>query len=121
MRKCASHAAFIAVGLIMAGCSFPSSTDGGRASGAQAVAPEKPSPAAAVKDRLVREGTVETSRVQVREEAGKIYLSGTVDSASEKMRAGQVAKGTPGVADVINDLQIAPSEGTAPLGTPGAR
>jgi hypothetical protein len=73
--------------------------------------------ASAVRERLIQEGTVEPNRVQIQDDRGTVYLNGTVDSASQKMRAEQVATGTPGVSQVINQLQIAPAAGTAPLGT----
>jgi osmotically-inducible protein OsmY len=55
----------------------------------------------------------------VHEERGKMFLAGTVDSESERERAGQVAKGTPGVGEVVNQLVIETAPGTAPIGTPG--
>ena len=64
--------------------------------------------ASAVQERLVQEGTIEPSRVTVQDDRGTIYLNGTVDSASQKNRAEQVAMGTPGVASVINQLSVQP-------------
>ncbi|HZS10707.1 MAG TPA: BON domain-containing protein, partial [Nitrospirales bacterium] len=67
--------------------------------------------AMAVRERLVQEGTVESSRVRVQDDRGTIWLNGTVDSASQKQRAEQVAMGTPGVGQVINQLQIGSAAG----------
>jgi hypothetical protein len=89
-------------------------------SGAEANTPT----ASAVRERLVQEGTIEPTRVAVQDDRGTIYLNGTVDSASQKIRAEQVAMGTPGVASVINQLSVQPGmtmSSTAPMtGDPGA-
>src|SRR5215217_444837 len=62
--------------------------------GAATAGSENSPTATAVRERLVQEGTVESSRVRVQDDRGTIYLSGTVDSPSQKQRAEQVATGT---------------------------
>lgn len=88
-------------------------TMAGTSAGASRLNPpgsESSQTAMAVRERLIQEGTVDSNRVRVYDDRGTIYLNGAVDSSSQKMRAEQVATGTPGVSTVINQLEIGPGQ-----------
>src|ERR1041384_2668641 len=59
---------------------------------------------AKVKTALVRDSNVKASQVNVTTFRGVVQLSGFVDSAFAKERAGTLARQVPGVVDVHNDL-----------------
>ena len=61
---------------------------------------------AKVKTALVRDSNVKASQVNVTTFRGVVQLSGFVDSAFAKERAGTLARQVPGVVDVHNDLVL---------------
>ena len=61
---------------------------------------------AEVKARLVAEKDANLTRLGVMSTNGAVYLSGTVESADQKVLAGDLAKGVRGVRRVVNTLQV---------------
>lgn len=62
-----------------------------------------------VKSALARDRLVSSQLVDVSTRGGVVTLNGTVRSLLARGRAGLIAQQVPGVASVINDLQINPS------------
>jgi len=58
-----------------------------------------------VKTRLAAEKGTTLTRVQVDTDRGVVQLSGVVETAAEKARAEQIARGVGGVKSVKNNLQ----------------
>ena len=58
-----------------------------------------------VKTKLAAEKGATLTRIQVDTDLGVVQLSGVVDSAAEKARAEQIARGVSGVKSVKNNLQ----------------
>ena len=80
---------------------------------------------ARVKTALVTDDIVPAMDVQVETFRGNVQLSGFVDTAEQKSRAEQVARGVGGVQDVVNNITLKPAQGqqaapaqTAPRTTP---
>lgn len=61
-----------------------------------------------VKTELFRDPAVSGFAVDVETFKGKVQLSGFVDSAEQKSRAGDIAKKTAGVKAVANNLIVKP-------------
>jgi osmotically-inducible protein OsmY len=61
---------------------------------------------AAVKTQLARDKVSTLTRIDVDTNDGVVALNGTVESAEQRARAEQVARGVSGVRSVINNLQI---------------
>jgi osmotically-inducible protein OsmY len=57
-----------------------------------------------VKGELVAEPTTKAYQISVETLNGTVQLSGFVQSAEEKSKAGEIAKAVPGVKSVKNDL-----------------
>jgi len=57
-----------------------------------------------VKTALLADDQVKGMKIDVDSNSGTVTLSGSVDTASEKMRAEQVAEGVEGVKSVKNNL-----------------
>jgi len=60
--------------------------------------------AARIKTKLYRDPDVKGTEVEVQSLNGVVQLSGFVDSAQAKERAGEIANSTPGVVKVYNNL-----------------
>jgi osmotically-inducible protein OsmY len=60
-----------------------------------------------VRLRLDRNGFVDRHQVAVTVIDGTVYLTGTVDSPQEKLRAEYAAAPADGVMDIVNQLQVA--------------
>lgn len=60
----------------------------------------------AIKKALLRNAEIEAANVNVAAEGGKVTLSGTVRTWSEKDEAGMSAWNAPGVNSVQNDIQV---------------
>lgn len=58
-----------------------------------------------VKTRLAADKGTSLTRIQVDTDRGVVQLSGVVDSAAERARAEQIARGVGGVKSVRNNLQ----------------
>ncbi len=58
-----------------------------------------------VKTRLAQEKGASLTRIQVDTDRGVVQLSGVVETAAEKARAEQIARGVGGVKSVRNNLQ----------------
>jgi hyperosmotically inducible periplasmic protein len=58
-----------------------------------------------VKTKLAAEKGATLTRIQVDTDRGVVQLSGVVDSAAERTRAEQIARGVSGVKSVKNNLQ----------------
>jgi hyperosmotically inducible periplasmic protein len=61
---------------------------------------------ASVKAKLVADRATSLTRVDVDTSGGTVYLNGAVDSAEQKLQAGQIARQAPGVKGVVNNLQV---------------
>lgn len=61
---------------------------------------------ARVKAAMYKDPAVKGTQVSVTTMKGVVQLSGFVDSAAAKDRAGQIARSVPGVVDVHNDLLL---------------
>ncbi len=59
-----------------------------------------------VKAELVRDDTTKAREIKVETFKGVVQLSGFVDTAEEKARAGQIASGVAGVKDVKNNIAV---------------
>jgi osmotically-inducible protein OsmY len=63
---------------------------------------------ASVEERFAAEKAPELARVKPGVSDGIIYLTGSVDSEEQKVRAGKVALRAPGVRGVVNRLDVLP-------------
>lgn len=61
-----------------------------------------------VKTRFAEDPTVSAMAIQVETLKGTVQLSGFAKSSAEKTKAGELAKATPGVRDVRNDIIVRP-------------
>ena len=61
---------------------------------------------AAVKARLAEDKISSLTRIDVDTNGGVVALNGTVESAEQRARAEQIARGVGGVKRVINNLQV---------------
>ncbi len=61
---------------------------------------------AAVKGRLAQDKLSTLTRIDVDTNGGVVSLNGTVESAEQRARAEQLARGASGVKRVINNLQV---------------
>jgi osmotically-inducible protein OsmY len=61
---------------------------------------------AAVKTRLAQDKISTLTRIDVDTNDGVVALNGTVESAEQRARAEQIARGVGGVKRVINNLQV---------------
>ena len=59
-----------------------------------------------VKAAIMEEPTLKTLQISVKTYKDTVQLSGFVDSAQSKRRAGEVSAGVQGVTDVQNDLIV---------------
>jgi len=59
-----------------------------------------------VKTKLAAEKGITLTRVQVDTNRGVVQLTGVVDSAADRSKAEQVARGVGGVKSVVNNLQV---------------
>jgi hyperosmotically inducible periplasmic protein len=59
-----------------------------------------------VKTKLAAEKGITLTRVQVDTNRGVVQLTGVVDSASDRSKAEQIARGVGGVKSVVNNLQV---------------
>jgi osmotically-inducible protein OsmY len=72
---------------------------------------------AAVKAKLVGEKAANLTRVGVNTVNGEVHLDGVVDSAAQKIRAEEIARGVNGVTRVVNGLQITGTPAASPGST----
>jgi osmotically-inducible protein OsmY len=61
---------------------------------------------AAVKTQLARDKASSLTRIDIDTNGGVVALNGTVESAEQRARAEQIARGVGGVKSVINNLQV---------------
>jgi hyperosmotically inducible periplasmic protein len=59
-----------------------------------------------VKTAMVRDDEVSASKINVETSQGTVRLSGTAGSAREADKAEQIARNTPGVKAVKNDIRV---------------
>jgi hyperosmotically inducible periplasmic protein len=74
-----------------------------------------------VKTKLAADDTVKAYEVNVTTQNGVVTLSGDVESAGAKERAIQIARGTDGVRDVIDQIRIGEAAATTGDRDPGDR
>lgn len=63
-----------------------------------------------VKSRFVEDDKVSAMRLSVETMQGTVQLSGFASSATERQRAGEIARGVPGVRGVRNDVVVRPGK-----------
>jgi len=61
---------------------------------------------AAVKTQLARDKVSTLTRIDVDTNGGVVSLNGTVESAAQRARAEEIARGVGGVKRVVNNLQV---------------
>ncbi len=61
---------------------------------------------ASVKAKLVADKPTNLTRVDVDTNRGTVYLTGSVDTAEQRARAGQLAAQASGAKTVVNNLQV---------------
>jgi hyperosmotically inducible periplasmic protein len=61
---------------------------------------------AAVKTQLARDKVSSLTRIEVDTNRGVVSLNGVVESASQRARAEEIARGVSGVKRVTNNLQV---------------
>jgi len=59
-----------------------------------------------VKTAMIRDSEVAASKINVETSQGTVHLSGTATSAREADKAEQIARNTPGVKAVKNDIRV---------------
>ncbi|MDB6167797.1 MAG: transport-associated protein [Verrucomicrobia bacterium] len=59
-----------------------------------------------IKAALVKDDTTPAHAIKVDTFKGTVQLSGFVDTAEQKRRAGEIARGTDGVREVINNITV---------------
>ncbi len=59
-----------------------------------------------IESRVARDPRLHPERIDVQTAKGVVELSGSVPSAAEKERAGELARQTPGVREVRNDIAV---------------
>jgi osmotically-inducible protein OsmY len=59
-----------------------------------------------VKAKLAGEKAVTLTRVSVETQQGVVYLTGFVESAALRDRAGEIARKVDGVRDVVNNVRV---------------
>jgi osmotically-inducible protein OsmY len=69
---------------------------------------------AAVKTKLATDDTVKAYKIDVDTSSKVVTLSGTVETAAAKTRAVEIARGTDGVANVIDNVTVMPATAAAP-------
>lgn len=63
-----------------------------------------------VKSRFVEDEKVNALRLSVETMQGTVQLSGFAASSAERQRAGEIARGVPGVRGVRNDVVVRPAK-----------
>jgi osmotically-inducible protein OsmY len=74
---------------------------------------------ATVKHDLNREPVYKFSGIDVRTYDGVVQLSGFVDTDEQKQRAGDIARQSEGVLQVVNNITLKPNGNLQPTGRPG--
>ncbi len=72
----------------------------------------------AVKGAIFKADEKLSTKVHVGTSNGRVSLSGTVDTPSDKIRAEQIATGVKGVTGVLNALDVAGAPGAPPSAPP---
>jgi len=102
MRTWKSLAVFLVIfGVLAAGCSSTRSS-----SRTVGDAVDDTTILASVKSKLVADKPANLTKVNVDVTNGTVYLTGNVDSAEQKTRAGRLAQETKGVKSVVNNLEV---------------
>jgi osmotically-inducible protein OsmY len=99
IRKIEMLVPLIALVLVLGGCQSMT----GRTAGQNV---DDTNTTAAVKARLAQDKVSSLTRIDVDTNAGVVALNGTVESAEQRARAEQIARGVGGVKRVINNLQV---------------
>jgi osmotically-inducible protein OsmY len=61
-----------------------------------------------VKTALLKDDIVKGLDVQVETFRGSVHLSGFVDNVTQQQRAASIARATPGVVEVVDNMQLKP-------------
>ncbi|HKQ30371.1 MAG TPA: BON domain-containing protein [Burkholderiales bacterium] len=61
-----------------------------------------------IKSKLVGDMMLKGFTIKVDTDRGAVRLGGTVDSATQRLRAEEVAQGTEGVKSVVNEIAVRP-------------
>jgi len=99
MRKIAQSLMVIGLVWLLSGCQAMT----GRTAGQNV---DDSNTTAAVKARLAQDKVSTLTRIDVDTNDGVVALNGTVESAEQRARAEQVARGVGGVKRVVNNLQV---------------
>jgi osmotically-inducible protein OsmY len=59
-----------------------------------------------VKDQLIQDAIIGTLGVKVSTTSGVVSLTGFVNTPEQRARAGEIARGVPGVRDVKNEITL---------------
>ena len=71
-----------------------------------------------VQRRLLDDSKLLDTAVSVQVKKGVVTLTGSVTTAALRTRAGELAKTSPGVVSVVNDVQVASASPTKPAASP---
>jgi len=71
-----------------------------------------------VKNKLIADDLVKARQINVDTQDKVVTLTGQVNSAEEETRALQIARGTEGVRDVIDQIDIAAPQASFPAPSP---
>ena len=73
-----------------------------------------------IQTKLASDSGLQAKQLGVKAEGGTVTLTGTVDNDAQREAAARYAAAEPGVKQVINNLQVAPSTDTAQATPPPA-
>jgi hyperosmotically inducible protein len=92
-------AVVLAAVMLMAGCGGMSGKTAGQTVDDATIT-------ATVKSKLVADKAANLTRVDVDTNNGTVYLSGSVETPEQKIRAEKLARQADGVKTVVNDLEV---------------
>ena len=100
----------------LTGCEMMNHHDGDRTAGR---ALDDKTVTATVQHDLNREPVYKFDGIDVKTYNGVVQLSGFVDTQEQKQRAGEIAKQSEGVTQVVNNITLKPAGVLQPTGRPG--
>ena len=71
-----------------------------------------------VKNKLIADDLVKARQINVDTQDKVVTLTGEVKTDAEESRALQIARGTDGVRDVIDQINVVPEQATLPIPLP---
>ena len=100
----------------LTGCEMMNHHDGDRTAGR---ALDDKTITATVQHDLNREPVYKFNGIDVKTYSGVVQLSGFVDTQEQKQRAGEIARQSEGVTQVVNNITLKPAGNLQPTGRPG--